>query len=337
MVVPSDLGDGRALDGKKVVVVGWGKTACDLAAVSANRAASTDVVARTLTWKYPKRLGLGLTFHHLVLTRAGERLIGGTYRSPNGRILLSRLPERIPRKLLGRVIARAIDQRVGLSRLGLRPALDISASTSLVTEGFFDAVRDGRIRVHRERTVVELTVVDGRPVAVLADGTRLPADVVVAATGYDQALDFLAPEMLQQATARADGELLLHRRILAVDVPRLAFVGWAHSYRSPLTSELAAIWLGAVLIGALQPPAPDAQRATAAAFPLTRHRAVSGRTAHLPGVSLLELDELLDDLGSPLGREQRARQRFGAFDPAVYASVLPALLRRVEARVRATR
>lgn len=331
IVVPSDLGAGEALDDQKVVVVGWGKTACDLAAVSAGRATSTDVVARTLTWKYPKRIGLGVTFHHLVLTRAGERVIAAPYRSPDGRILLRRLPERLPRKLIGRAIARSIDRRTGLTGLGLRPTLDISASTSLETEGFFAAVKRRRIVVHREQTVEELAVDAGQPVVVLANGTRLPADVVVAATGYDQSLDFLAPGVIQQATAKADGQLLLHRRILAVDVPRLAFVGWAHSYRSPLTSEIAAEWLGAVITGALRLSAASVQRTTAAAFPLTRNRPASGRTAHLPGVSMLELDQLLDDLGLPLTREQKAAQRFGAFDPSVYAYVLPALRRRVDA------
>ena len=37
---------------------------------------------------------------------------------------------------------------------------------------------------------------DGRPSVVLADGAVLPADVVVAATGFEQSLDLLAPALL---------------------------------------------------------------------------------------------------------------------------------------------
>jgi cation diffusion facilitator CzcD-associated flavoprotein CzcO len=327
VVVPSDVGDGRMLDDARVLVVGWGKTACDLSAVAARRAASTRVVARTITWKYPKDLGLGgLTFRHLVLTRAGERIIGGAYRSPSGKVLLSRIPERFPRKLVGRVIARAIDRRTGLTGLGLRPVVDVSASTSLVTAGFFEGVRDGSIVVHREQTVTDLAVDDGVPTAVLADGTRIPADVVIAATGYEQRLDFLPEEVTRPALARAGGRLRLYRRILAIDVPRLAFIGWAHSYRSPLTSELAAIWLGAHLTGRLHlPESAEAARA-AALFPVGGPAGQPGAKTHLPGVSLRDLDELLDDLGVPLTRAQRAKQRFGVLDPVVYASVLPALI-----------
>lgn len=324
VVVPSDVGDGALFDDADVVVVGWGKTACDIAAGTATRARSTEVVARTLTWKYPKAIGLGpLTFRHIVLTRAGERLIGGRYRDPTGRILLSRLPERVPRKLLGRMIARAIDRRTGLSGLGLRPRLDVSASTGLVTEGFFEAVGDGRIRVHREQIVSELAADGGRPVVVLADGTRLPADVVVAATGYEQRLDFLPDAALAGTDVAVDGTMRLHRRVLAVDVPRFAVVGWAHSYRSPLTAELAAVWLGAVITGRLRVPSAEEMRRSAATFPVLREGGTHVRRAALPGVSLRELDELLGDLGCPLSREQRAAQRFRMFDPAVYAAVLP--------------
>jgi dimethylaniline monooxygenase (N-oxide forming) len=333
VVAPSEVGDGSLFDGARVVVVGWGKTACDIAAGTATRARSTEVVARTMTWKYPKAIGLGgLTFRHIVLTRAGERLVGGRYRDADGRILLSRLPERVPRKLLGRMIARAIDRRTGLTGLGLRPRLDVSASTGLVTEGFFEGVADGRIRVHREQTVTELAVDEGRPVVVLADGERCPADVVVAATGYEQRLDFLSDDSLAATDVRADGTMRLYRRVLGVDVPRFAVVGWAHSYRSPLTAELAAIWLAAHIAGRVEVPSKAEMRRTAAVFPVLRAEGTHVRRAALPGVSLRELDELLDDLGVPLTRAQRAAQRFRTLDPAVYATVLPSVIASVAAK-----
>jgi dimethylaniline monooxygenase (N-oxide forming) len=333
VVVPSGVGDGALFADADVVVVGWGKTACDIAAGTAARARSTEVVARTVTWKYPKAIGLaGLTFRHIVLTRAGERLIGGHYRDADGRILLSRLPERVPRKLLGRLIARAIDRRTGLSELGLRPRIDVSGSTSLVTDGFFEAVSDGRIRVHREQTVVELAVDQGRPVVVLADGNRLPADVLVAATGYEQRLDFLPDETFAGTDVLVDGTMRLYRRVLAVDVPRFAVVGWAHSYRSPLTAELAAIWLGAHLTGRIELPSKAEMGRSVAAFPVLRAGGTPVRRTALPGVTLRELDELLDDLGMPLTRAQRAAQRFRTLDPAVYAAVLPRVLGAAAAR-----
>ncbi|WP_375400973.1 flavin-containing monooxygenase [uncultured Amnibacterium sp.] len=328
VITPGSLADGAVLDDRRTVVVGWGKTACDVAVHAATRGTATAVVARTLTWKYPKQLGLaGLTFRHLVLTRAGERLIGTRYRSVTGRLLLRRIPERIPRVLLGKAIARAVDRTTGLSELGLLPNTEVRTSNSLVTDGFFEAVADGRIRVHRERSVATLGNGPDGPYVELSDGQRLAADVVVAATGYEQGADFLSPEVLQRG-ATSDGSLLLHNRVLAVDVPRLAFIGWAHSFRSPLTSEIAAVWLAGVLLGQVALPTPERQRARADRFPVARVRMSSRINNALPPVTLKDLDRVLDELGLPLPWSIRVRQIWRPIDPADYAAALEAFLQR---------
>ncbi|MFD1720138.1 flavin-containing monooxygenase [Amnibacterium endophyticum] len=335
VLAPGRLGDGAALEVARTVVVGWGKTACDVAAHAATRSASTAVIARTLTWKYPKRLGLaGLTFHHLVLTRAGERLIGTRYRSSTGRLLLRRVPERLPRVLLGRVIARAVDRTSNLSALGLLPDTEIRTSNSLVTDGFFEGVADGRIRVHRERSVARLGADEQGPFVELSDGTRLPSDVVVAATGYEQGVDFLAPAVLERATT-PDGALLLHERVLAVDVPNLAFIGWAHTFRSPLTSEIAAAWLAGVVTGAVRLPSASRMRRAAAPFPVATERAPERRTTALPPVNLRDLDRVLASLGVALPRSVRRRQLLHPMDPADYAEALRTALARMPSLQRA--
>ncbi len=323
---PGSLGDGGVLDGRRVVVVGWGKTACDLAVVAAARGRGAAVLARTLTWKYPKRIGLGpLTFRHLVLTRAGERLVAGAYRSSSGRIRVSRLPERVPRKLLGRLIADSVDRATGLSALGLRPDLDISASTGLVSDGFFEAVREGRLAVHRGASIESLGADDHGPFVRTAGGDRLGADVVLAATGFEQRLPFL-PDALVHDAVDEHGALLLHQRVLALDVPRLAFIGWAHSYRSPLTSEIAAHWLAGLLQGRLPSPGPR-ERGSAARFRLSGRGLGSARVADLPGVSMRELDDQLRALGVRLPVRVRLRQLWAPVEPADYESVLAATLR----------
>lgn len=328
VVTPGSLADGAALQGRRTVVVGWGKTACDVAVHAATRSASTAVVARTLTWKYPKQLGLaGLTFRHLVLTRSGERLIGTRYRSVTGRLLLRRIPERIPRVLLGKAIARAVDRTTGLSELGLLPDTEVRTSNSLVTDGFFEAVAEGRIRVHRERSVATLGSGPDGPYAELSDGQRLAADIVVAATGYEQGAEFLSPAVLQRG-ATSDGTLLLHNRVLAVDVPRLAFIGWSHTFRSPLTSEISAVWLAGVLLGQVALPTPERQRARADRFPVSQARMSSRLGNALPPVTLKDLDRILRELGVPLPWSTRVRQLWQPIDPSDYAAALETLLQR---------
>lgn len=325
VVTPASIGDGTVLDGHRTVVVGWGKTACDLAAVAAGRGTRTDVIARTLTWKYPKRIGArGLTFHHLVLTRAGERLIGTSYRTSHGRVMLRRLPERIPRVLLGKALGRAVDQALGLSALGLRSDMEFRASTSLVTDGFFEAVEDGRITVHRGRSVVALGSDMHGPWVRLSDDTVLHSDVVLAATGYQRDVRFLSPDVVARITD-ADGNLLLHNTVLAAGAPHLAFIGWLQNYRSPLTAELLSIWLAALLLG--RAPQPGAEwRRDAARVPLVHDRSAAAGAVSLPSMNLRDLDRLLGEAGLHLPLRTRVRQIWTPLDPSDYVGLLGRLL-----------
>ncbi len=78
----SDLGlDPNSIEGKDVIVVGYGKSSCDVAnAVSAN-AKSTTLVARRLIWKLPRMIR-GIPYQYLLLTRLGESLF--EYITPSG-------------------------------------------------------------------------------------------------------------------------------------------------------------------------------------------------------------------------------------------------------------
>ena len=327
VLLPTELGDGAALAGNRVLVVGWGKTACDIAAQSSRTARSTTVVARTLRWKIPKRIAGGLTFRHLLLTRLGEHLLTASRKE-----LLGLVDWPVRRAAIWLLRAR-IARRLQLPALGMVPTEPLPWSDSLVTEGFFEAVADERIDVRREQSVQELGAADGVAGVRLSDGSWLPTDVVVAATGFDQDLSFLAAPV-RAALVDSDGTLHLQRRILPLHVPQLAFAGWGHTYRSPLTAEIGAVWLAAHLAGALvQGPG----RSTPERYHLTNARARALGEAQVPSGSFKALDALLDDLGLPLPADVRRRQWTQPLDPASYAYLVPALRRRLTATAPAGR
>ena len=328
LLVPTQLGDGAGLDGRRVAVVGWGKTACDVAAQSADRAVSTTVVARAIRWKIPKRISRRLTYRHLLLTRLGDHLMGAPRTSPATRVLaLAGLPAR--RAALA-VLRRMIARRSGLPALGMTPALPLPWSDSLVTDGFFEAMPDGRLEVRRERSIESLGARDGQPGARLSDGSWLPADVVVPATGFEQELPFFGPAV-RDTLLDAAGVLALHRRIVPLDVPRLAFIGWTHTYHSPLTAQVSALWLAAHLAGALPQVSRPERLRTAARYHLTHARASAHGELQVPGGTFHAVDVLLDDLGLPLPASVRLRQWWTPFDPASYAYLVPALHERLHA------
>jgi cation diffusion facilitator CzcD-associated flavoprotein CzcO len=326
VIPPTELGSGTALHGRRVVVVGWGKTACDIAVESSRTADSTTVVARTIRWKIPKDIAGGLSFRHLLLTRLGEHLMGAPRMSIASHVgaVLAMPARRTVLWLLRRHIAR----RSGLRAVGMMPSLPLPYSDSLVTDGLFEAMAAGQLEVRRERSVESLGVDDGEPGVRLSDGTWLRADVVVPATGFDQDLPFFRPS-LQAALQDDDGVLALHRRILPLDVPHLAFAGWGHTYRSPLTAEIGAVWLAGHLAGIVRTPTREEMRRTADRYHLTHQQAAERREPQLPSGSFPALDQLLDDLALPLPASVRRRQWISPLEPSSYAYLLPRLQQRL--------
>ncbi|TCK27517.1 flavin-containing monooxygenase [Pseudonocardia endophytica] len=317
-----DVEDAR---GKHVVVIGYGKTACDVAVAASETAESTSVIARTLVWKVPRHVAGVLNFKHLLLTRLGESLfryarlrgfekfLHGPARAVPGRILDS----------LGPVSARQFT----LADLDLVPPgafRDIvRGAIGLSTDGFYDRVAAGDITVRRERTVARLLEKDGHPHAELDDGSVVRADLLVAATGYTQGVPFL--DDLTQARIRDErGNFLLYRQIHPVDVGHLSFAGYNSSFFSPLNAEMAAIWIAAQLDGHLALPDADVMRARIAEQLAFMDDAVSGHHCHNTKIipfSLHNVDEVLDDLDLDIGRGARFKQWLNPIDPRAYAHV----------------
>ena len=78
----TELHDAEQARGKHVLVVGYGKSACDVTVPVSEVAASTDVIARQLLWKVPRKISGMLNFKMLLLTRMGEALF--KYLRPRG-------------------------------------------------------------------------------------------------------------------------------------------------------------------------------------------------------------------------------------------------------------
>ncbi len=75
-------------------------------------------------------------------------------------------------------VQSVITRQLGLKKLNALPRGSferIARSTvSLVTDGFFDQVADGRIALKRDTAIDRLSVEDGRRFAILKTGERIP-------------------------------------------------------------------------------------------------------------------------------------------------------------------
>ena len=324
-----DLADAR---GKHVLVVGYGKSSCDVAQAVAGTAASTSVVARHLIWKVPKMLMNALNYKYLLLTRLGEALF--KYIRLRGFEKFLHGPGKPVRNSMLGQVQWVITRQCGLVKLGLlpdKPFESIARSTvSLVTDGFFENVAAGKIRVVKEASITALRVDNGQRRATLSSGETVPADIVICGTGWHQSVPFLDASVMQRVTD-AQGNFRLFRSMLPLGVPRLAFNGYNSSFFSQLNAEIGALWLADLLGDKLQlPPLAEQQRTVdeRLAWMEERTEGKHSKGTNIIPFSVHHIDELLADLNLRLGVLTRIKQWLLPIDPGDFAVVTTRLLAR---------
>ncbi len=311
--------------GKHVLVVGYGKSSCDVAMGLADATASMTVVAREIIWKAPKKFAGVLNYKYLLLTRMGEALFP-YIRLKGVEAFLHGAGKPVRNSMVGGVQALTTKQ-LGLKKLGLVPRgpFDrIARSTvSLVTDGFFEAVAKGRIAVKRDAQISRLFVQDGKRTAQLSTGETLPADIIICGTGWTQSVPFL--DAATQARIMDDrGNFRLYRCILPPKVSNLAFNGYNSSFFSPLSAEMGALWIAAWLAGDLKlPSVPEMLDTTDKRLRWMEERTEGkhARGTNIIPFSMHQIDELLEDLRLPIPAMQRFMEWQMPVKPGNYARV----------------
>jgi Flavin-binding monooxygenase-like len=331
LLAGSDLNDAEQARGKHVLVVGYGKSACDITVPVSEVAASTDVIARHLLWKVPRKIGGVVNFKLLLLTRLGEALF--KYLRPRAVEKFLHGPANGVRAKMINSIGTASVRQFGLKQLSLVPPGQmediVRGAIGLATEGFFEGVEAGRIVVHAGRTIARLGSDQGEPVAELDDGTQLPADMIICATGFTQGVPFL-PSQVTRRVLDGSGNFLLYRQIRPVEVPDLYFNGYNSSFFSPLNAEIAALWIAADLAGAVPLPSPTEMRQQVADQLSFMDAATATHHCHggkIIPFSLHNVDEVLSDLGVNISSAVRAWHWLMPVNPAAYRRITPAVLK----------
>lgn len=325
----TELEDARSRD---VVVVGYGKSSCDVAVALSEVATSTTVVARELLWKMPRKLGGVLNYKYLLLTRLGEGLF--RYHTPVGFEKFLHGPGLPVRNSMLGSIQTLVTRQLKLNDVGLVPEGTIEqiarSTVSLVTEDFFEKARGGEIIVYRDMSIVRLLEKDGGPAAELADGTVVAADVIVCGTGFQQRVPFL-DDATQAALHDKRGNFELFRQILPHEVERLTFCGYNSSFFSPLSAEIAALWIAQHLDGALDLPPVEERRMLVAEQLRWMEERTEGKHARGTNIipfSVHNIDEMLGDLGMGIGRVRRFVEWLMPLRPGSYATLTRTLVAR---------
>lgn len=321
--------------GRHVVVVGAGKSACDAAAAAMGAARRTTLVFRKAGWKMPKKFAGVIPLRYVLTTRFSEMLFRD--RELRGAEKVLHTAGRPFVWLFWRGVETLLRRTYGLRACGMEPEERIermvNCALSLATDGFYPAVRAGRIATRRSGVrALHAGAVE------LETGERVRADVVVFATGFRQEVPFL-DESVRRTVQDDAGVFHLYRNLAHPDVPRLAFVGYNSSLYSQLTSEIGARWAARWFMGELRlPPRQAVLREVEARWQWVRENRPQGTasgTCIIP-FNFHYVDDLLRDLGArPVRRPlNRFREVMLPFDPSVYANLKEELDRNRARRLR---
>ncbi|MGA8248447.1 MAG: NAD(P)-binding domain-containing protein [Nocardioides sp.] len=222
--------------GKRVVVLGIGNSATDIAVEASRHAEETYLAMRRGAWVIPKYL-FGMPTDHLT-------------DSP-----LARGPFRL-QKLGMRTMLRIAVGRMGDYGLP-EPDHDVLEAHPTVSDDLLSRLGHGDITVKPTIRRFE------GPTVVFADGSSVEADVVVYCTGYKITFPFL-----DETVVRADDNHVdLYRRVVSPDHPGLYFIGLVQPIGAVMPlAEAQAHWVADLIKGRVTLPPVGEMRAQIASY-----------------------------------------------------------------------
>ena len=327
----SQLKSASQLSGRRVAVVGYGKSATDAVLEASAAGGQAHLVFRNAHWPIPQKLAGILPFKWGLLQRLNLTLLP-PYQNPTP---VERAVHNLGKPLVWlywRLVEALLFIQCGLgSKSGTRVSLastlpiEIDAfgeSTMVPRPEFFRLIRDGGIQPHR--TSIEHYTETG---IKLADGSHLDVDLLILATGWKTDFSFIDVDSWQSLQPGDDG-FYLYRHMLHPATPGLVFVGRAASISSILTYCLQAHWLSRLLKGELELPDSDAMLRNIEEMRAWKQAWIpfsSSRSARLIAHTQHYHDELMRDIGtSPLrkrGLFAPLKEVFSPYQPADYADL----------------
>ena len=246
---------------KRVAVVGFGKSAVDMADFAANNhAAQVYHVFRTARWMIPRKI-LGLHFTKLLFNRFGSVMMTSwSHPSAFERWMHRKSAGVINafwKKIQGVFKTHILHAGKGLEaqkRLQIVvPAHDLKgdlrSAACLEPETYYRKVAEGRILPYHSE--LESFIPNGLH---LKNGQVIDCDLVVLSLGSQTpAFPFMPAELRKMLESEPDG-VQLYRHLIHPDIPNVGFAGFNHCYMHVPAVEVGTLWLAALWRGELALP-----------------------------------------------------------------------------------
>ncbi len=304
----SQFNDPEYARDKNVLVVGYGKSSCDVANATVGISKSTTMIARHLIWKIPKMIGNVVNLKYIFLTRMSEALFP-YIRMKGFEKFLNGIGRPIRNGMLNS-IEWTVERQLGLSNVGLHPDKKLEtiarSTVSMVTIGFYENISEGKLTVKKGSEITAL-----RPgKADLSTGETVPADMIVCGTGWQQWVPFLDDDIMTKVTDE-EGNFRLYRSIIPLGVPNLLFNGYNSSFFSQLNAEIGALWITEYIKGGVELPPEDYMNKwidERLAWMTARTDGKHSKGTNIIPFSVHQMDELLKDIDLELGAFTRFKQ-----------------------------
>lgn len=274
--------DNSIFAGKRVVVLGMGNSAMDIAVESSYVAERTYLAARQGVWIIPKYV----------------------FGKPVDQI---RNDPRVPFKIRQRLIQGMVRGYAGPpERYGLpKPNHRFGEAHPTISGRILDRIQHGTIAPKPN-----IASLEGERVR-FTDGSEVEADVVVYCTGYKITFPFFDEDLI----SAPENHIELFRRVFHPDIPNVMFIGLLQPLGAimPL-AEAQGAWVGDYLLGDYALPAQAQMRADIAADQEAMRRRYVASKRHTIQV---DFDDYLHDLAKERqAGAARARAR-GYLPPAL--------------------
>jgi thioredoxin reductase len=221
---------------KRVVVLGIGNSACDIAVEASRYASSTYLAMRRGAWVIPKYL-FGMPTDHLSDSPLSR-----------GPVLLQKLSMRAMLRLaVGKMTDYGLPQ----------PDHNVLEAHPTVSDDLLSRLGHGDITVKPTIDRFEGSTVH------FADGSAVEADVVVYCTGYKVTFPFLDATVVRADDNHVD----LYRRVVPPDQPGLYFIGLVQPIGAVMPlAEAQAHWVADLITGRVTLPSAAEMRRQIAAY-----------------------------------------------------------------------
>jgi dimethylaniline monooxygenase (N-oxide forming) len=219
------------LEGKRVLVLGIGNSATDIAVESSRYAEATFLAMRRGAYVIPKYLR-------------------GVPTDEAGPPLLSRLPLPIQRYFFMSAIKVAAGD---MTKYGLpKPDHKLLEAHPTVSSDLLPRLGHGDIKIKPN-----VDRYPGGRTVRFTDGSEEEIDLVIYCTGYKITFPFLDPELL----SAADNRIPLYRRVVSVEHPGLYFIGFIQPLGAIMPiAEAQSEWIADLFEGKGELPSPQAMQ-----------------------------------------------------------------------------